>query len=156
MVRNLKNLLSSLMNYVDQTEVINAKVSEASVGWHIEHSLMTIDKISKALIKSNPTEYKWSFKLPRFIVFALNKFPRGKAKAPTIVQPSSLPTKESIYNRLRAITEQIEVLSKLESNKFFTHPIFGDLKLKKAIQCMEIHTQHHLNIIQDILNVNRI
>jgi hypothetical protein len=133
------------------SDKLNTNISSASVGWHIEHSLMTIEKISKAVIKSDPTAYKWSFRMPRFIVFTLNKIPRGKAKAPSVVQPISSATQDELIQHLNTINELLPELNKLESNKFFSHPYFGDLKLKKAIQCLEIHTHHHLKIIQDIV-----
>ena len=33
----------------------------------------------------------------------------------------------------------------MEPNRFFTHPVFGDLNLKLAVRFLEVHTQHHLN-----------
>lgn len=151
MIQKLQSLLSQLESHVTHSDKLNIDISSASVGWHIEHSLMTIEKISKAIIKSDPTAYKWSFRISRFIVFALNKIPRGKAKAPSVVQPISSATQDELIQHVSSIKELIPKLEKLESNKFFSHPYFGDLKLKKAIQCLEIHTQHHMKIIEDIV-----
>lgn len=43
-------------------------------------------------------------------------------------------------------------LAFLPANKFFEHPYFGKLKLKQTITFLEIHTNHHLEIIQDIVS----
>lgn len=143
---------------IDQLEVMiplfeksNAAISKSTVGWQIEHSLMTIIKITNALSKSNPSDYKWSFKLPRYLVFTLNKIPRGKAKAPEVVIPVGQLTQESISNHIIDARNSIQVIKSLANDKFFHHPFFGDLKLKQAIKMLEIHTNHHYEIIRDIV-----
>jgi len=45
---------------------------------------------------------------------------------------------------------KLEELRELNPQQFFNHPGFGNLRLKKTIQFLEIHTQHHLKIIEDI------
>lgn len=143
--------INLLENYISDYEKEKTEISQASVGWHIEHSLMTIEKISKAVIKSDPTKYKWSFNLNRYIILGLKRIPRGKVKAPSVVQPISQATRETLMDRIVQTREFMENLNTLESNKFFTHPYLGDLKLKQAILCLDIHTLHHLNIIRDIV-----
>jgi hypothetical protein len=39
----------------------------------------------------------------------------------------------------------------MSSDKYFEHPYFGKLRLNKTIKFLEIHTNHHLEIINDIL-----
>ena len=147
----LINKIHILENYISDYEKENTKISQATVGWHIEHSLMTIEKISKAVIKSDPTKYKWSFNLTQYVILVLKRMPRGKVKAPSVVEPIAQTTKEILMDKIGQTRELIENLNTLESDKFFTHPYLGDLKLKQAILCMGIHTQHHLNIIRDIV-----
>ena len=53
----LINKINLFENYISNYEKERSEISQASVGWHIEHSLMTIEKISKAVIKSDPTKY---------------------------------------------------------------------------------------------------
>ena len=45
---------------------------------------------------------------------------------------------------------QIELLKVVSKDKFFNHPFLGNLKLKQTIRFLEIHTQHHLDIIHKI------
>ena len=147
----LINKINLFENYISNYEKERSEISQASVGWHIEHSLMTIEKISKAVIKSDPTKYKWSFNLTRYLILVLKRMPRGKVKAPSVVYPIAQATTETLMDKIGQTRELMENLNTLESNKFFTHPYLGDLKLKQAILCMDIHTQHHLNIIRDIV-----
>jgi hypothetical protein len=39
----------------------------------------------------------------------------------------------------------------MSSDKYFDHPYFGNLRLNKTIKFLEIHTKHHLEIINDII-----
>jgi hypothetical protein len=48
--------------------------------------------------------------------------------------------------------QKSEVFGKLDSNQFFTHPVFGNLKLKQARRIVAIHTQHHIKIINEIIS----
>ena len=47
-MQNLQNLISQLESKISQFETTNHAVSGGSVGWHIEHSLKTIDQIVTA------------------------------------------------------------------------------------------------------------
>jgi hypothetical protein len=44
---------------------------------------------------------------------------------------------------------KLETISK---DRYFTHPFFGDLTLNQTINFLEIHTKHHLEIIEDIIS----
>jgi hypothetical protein len=54
------------------------------------------------------------------------------------------------------LTETRNSLLELESisnNHYFEHPFLGKLKKKAAIRFLEIHTNHHLKIIEDIIKL---
>ena len=84
-MNDLSNLLTELESYISEYDKINKAVSMSSVGWHIEHSLLTLIVIIRALEDSKTQNYKWKFNLARTIVYAINKIPRGRAKAPKVV-----------------------------------------------------------------------
>jgi hypothetical protein len=44
----------------------------------------------------------------------------------------------------------LQTLASTHQNKYFTHPIFGDLDVPKTLKFFTVHTNHHLKIIQDI------
>ena len=89
--------------------------------------------------------------MPRLLVFQLNKFPRGKAKAPNIVIP--IQTGKTDFDLLFSKTRSIiEELKNTLPNQYFIHPIFGMLNKKHTFIMLDIHTKHHILIIKDILS----
>lgn len=144
-------LIKELENRIPDLEKLDPATSSSPVGWHIEHSLLTIDKIVEAVSKSDPREYKWRFNFARLLVFTINKIPRGRAKAPDSVQPKTEFTTATLKIHVAATTEKTRALNSLEANSFFIHPFFDKLNLKPTIKFLRLHTQHHLAIINDII-----
>jgi len=150
-MRNLEAPLSELYSYIEHAEKINQNVSSVNVGWHIEHSLLVIIKIIQSVSKSDPNNYKWKFSLPRAVVFTMNKFPRGKGKAPDIVKPKQLEKID--YDALFAEAKQaLARLKNVDKNQFFLHHVFGNLNKKNTFIMLDIHTKHHIQIIREIIN----
>ncbi|MEK7226457.1 MAG: hypothetical protein AAB221_12365, partial [Bacteroidota bacterium] len=58
----------------------------------------------------------------------------------------------SIAPLLLKAKQKAESFEKLSKDKFFTHPVFGDLRVKQARRIIAIHTRHHIKIINDILS----
>lgn len=150
-MHKLNQILKQLESKIPHHAVMKARVSQTNAGWHLEHSMLTINGITHALSKSEPHLYKRKFKLIKLIVFTLGKIPRGKAKAPKVVQPISTVTREILEKHLEVTRIKISELEKLSKDKYFDHPIFGHLKLKDTIRFLEIHTHHHLKIVDDII-----
>ena len=148
----LETYLIEVENKISNQEISNAEVSKANVGWHIEHILLTIDKIIDSLKKSEPANYKSSFNFTRLLVFTMNKLPRGRVKATKAVIPEEYNEK-SLREHLYSTKLKLEELKTIDSNKYFNHPVFGNLKLNKTIKFLDIHTKHHLKIINDILKI---
>ncbi len=105
-MNKLDSLLLDLEKAIPHAMKSKKEVSASNVGWHIEHSLLTLDKITESLANSNPSEYNKKFSLVRLIVFTLKKIPRGKAKSPASVQPSIQYSAESLKKHI-AETRQI-------------------------------------------------
>lgn len=82
----------------------------------------------------------------------MKKIPRGRGKSPEVVQPKGNITKEDLFNHLEITKIKIKGLEHLSRDNYFEHPFFGKLKLKDTICFLEIHTKHHLEIIEDIIN----
>ena len=149
----LNKLLEELDTKIEHANVIDSNVSSSPVGWHIAHTYLTIYAISEALKRSNPTEFKPIFKPLKYLVFAMNKIPRGRAQAPKVVQPNPEINVEYLVGLKEKTYQDVQLLNSLPSNHSFPHPYFGNLKLKAAIKFLGIHTYHHLAIINDILKV---
>lgn len=150
-MRNLEPSLEKLYNCIPQADKLNSGVSSVNIGWHIEHSLLVISRIIDTVTNSDPNKYEYKFDFKRTVVFLLGKFPRGKATAPEIVIPKQ---NEPInYDTLFASTRAaIQVLKNAQPNQYFTHPIFGKLNKKHTFVMLDIHTKHHLKIIEDIIS----
>jgi len=151
-MNKINNLLNQLETKISNGENLNPAISKGSVAWHIEHSLLTINLIINALIQSNPKNFKWKFSFIRMVVLLTKKIPRGKAKSPKVVLPQENISNESLVRHLLLTKDSIMNLESLSKDKYFTHPYFGDLKLNQTIRFLEIHTQHHLEIIEDIIS----
>ena len=150
----MKKLLQVLNDFEKQAPLYlnnNKIVSEANVGWHIIHSCLVITSITEAIRKSDPSLYKKNFSWKAFFVLLFNKIPRGKAKAPSFTQPANEVSMDMVLQQIAEARKSAELLLIVDKNKYFTHPIFGDLQLPTAIKFLYVHTYHHEKIIRDIL-----
>ena len=151
-MNSINPILVILSSKINDFERKNINVSKSSVGWQIEHSLKTIDLIITACKNSDPSTYQWKFKLNRFLILdVLQKIPRGKAKAPKVVQPEGEITRESLQLHLEKVHQNLENWEILDRNVYFFHPYFGNLDKKATERFLKLHTLHHLHIIEDIL-----
>lgn len=143
----LEEIASNMVNF----ELTNEAVSAASVGWHIEHSLLVINGVVETLKTSDPKLFKRKFNLKKEIIYILGKFPRGKVRAPRPVRPSEEMDKIKTEKHLEKTKLAYAELANLENGVFFKHPIFGNLQLRDSIRFLEMHTEHHLRIIREIV-----
>ena len=150
-MKNLDAILPELANYITHHNQSNKAISEVSVGWHIEHSLLVIKQITATVAQSEPKLYKYKFNISRFFVFLSKTIPRGKAKAPKVVIPVEEITIETLQESLKNTYQAIAYLKDCQEHQYFMHPFFGQLNKKQTIKLLAIHTQHHLKIIRDIL-----
>lgn len=126
-------------------------VSEKSVAWHIHHSLLVMSGICYLLEKSNPKDYQPKFSFLKWGIMTFGIIPRGKARAPKEVVPTELFSLNDTQLLFSKVELQLKNLEKLSEDHFYHHHLFGDLKLRKSIYFIGIHTKHHLKIIRDIL-----
>lgn len=145
-------LLEELETKIPFSDVVNSKISQASVGWHLEHTLITFNDFIDTLDKSKPEDYKWKFNFIRNIVLITKLIPRGFGKSPKDLLPKTLTTNEQLYNYLAETKKNIKRLEFIPEDRFIVHPVFGQLKLMQTINFLDTHTKHHLKIISDILN----
>ena len=146
---------NSLLNYFETQashfSKTNSTVSATSVGWHIIHSCLVINSITNALLKSDPNNFIKKFSFKAFMVLLLNKFPRGRADAPSFTKPIFEINANSVLQNIAESRKNLELLLTGDKNQYFTHPIFGELNLNNTIKFLGVHTNHHAKIIKDIL-----
>ena len=144
-------MLNSLESHIENHSVFNPKISNGDNAWHIDHSLKVINNVIFALQKSDPNSYKNNFSLLGKMFFKLGFFPRGKAKAPKYVKPPEVVLKVDLISQMELAKTNIETIASLDNNAYFKHPLFGNINTKRVYRFLEIHTNHHLKIINDIL-----
>ena len=148
---HLNEQLLEMEEYFPFYSCTNRLVSKASVGWHLSHSFKVINQVSDTLRSSDPGKYKPEFCLSRSVVFLMGRFPRGKAKAPDSVIPEVEIALESLLFDLDKVKQNLTTFDSLEDNHYFRHPYFKQLNKVHSKRLIEVHTNHHLKIVRDIL-----
>jgi hypothetical protein len=150
-MQSLSAYIQALEDSIPHAEKINPTVSSGAVGWHVQHCLMVISGIANQLKKSDPSQYKYSFNKIRTLVYLMNKIPRGKGKAPSVVNPVEVFSAPQLHQMIQSAKDIIEELKTLPKYSHFMHPYFGMLHLRSSYKFLNIHTNHHLKIIKDIV-----
>lgn len=151
-MQNLQNLISQLESKIPFYEKTDSSVSNSTVGWQIEHSLKTIYQILQVLKASNPDKYQWKFNKSKLFISILGFIPRGKAKAPKVVLPDENISEESLLSSLQKVKSALQEWESFDKNCYFPHPYFGNLNKKSTEWFLNLHTNHHLKIVNDICN----
>jgi len=142
--------LAELSTYIPQSDRQNVSVSNANIGWQIDHSLRVMNQVITALLSSNPAEYKPKFNWRKSYIFFTKKIPRGKVRAPKGILPTEEITESSLISSVELAHKNIGLLENCAPNHFFVHPFFGQVNVRETFVLIEVHTEHHLKIIRDI------
>ena len=148
---NIKNQLRQVINYVEQRDFLDTTISTVSVAWHIDHTLKVVNNIAKTLENSNPDHFKSAFNPRRLAVFASGKMPRGVGKAGPSVTPPNHISNDSLHFQFENALLAVDKMYRLRENHHFEHPVFGRLNRNQTLRFIEIHNNHHMDIIDDIL-----
>ena len=143
-------LLTKLESYLELHQKLNNTISSEPIGWHIAHSCQVINTITNAIVHSDASKAKPKFSFLYHLIMLTNHIPRGKIKAPNIVIPKNTITKAEIVEEIEHAKANLQTLASTHQNKYFTHPIFGDLDVPKTLKFFAVHSNHHLKIIRDI------
>lgn len=144
-------LIKELESYIEVKDKRNDSVSTSDVAWQIDHSLKVFNLVSETLLNSNTELYSSKFNKWRLLCFTIGYFPRGKVKAPKFVRPPEIISVGDINSQLRVAYQSIENIKSANEHAHFKHFIFGVLHKKRTIRFLQLHTNHHLKIIRDIL-----
>lgn len=148
---NYDNILMRLEKAIPNADKTNAKVSARGVDWHLEHSLKIINSICSTVIESDPKNYKPKFNIGKWYILLRGSIPRGKGRSPKAFNNRESIDVSRLPELLASAKEKLKAIENLDANAHFAHPMFGDLNLEQAKKFINIHTKHHLDIIDDIL-----
>jgi hypothetical protein len=149
-MNKLQYLLRKLESHIPNLEKSSPVVSQSTIGWQIDHSLLVFNGVIEDLKNSNAENYRWKFNKIRLLIQITNKIPRGKVRVPKAVKPIDIATPGDLRAKLELARKNLADMQSLPANSYFTHPFFGDLNLKAAIWFLKLHTKHHLKIIEEI------
>ncbi len=147
----LEKEISELEAATAQASKLNTEISKSSVGWHVDHTLKAISSIHKSLKKSDPKDYKWRFNWIRSYILIRGSIPRGRGKAPKVSVAKEEIKVEDIHRQIATVREMLIEFEKMDAKVHFPHPYFGVLHHRHSRRFLEIHTEHHLKIIREIL-----
>lgn len=142
--------LEEIKRYIDLTSLRNEEISHWSVGQQIEHILLTDKEVLQQIIHHfmfNPEEGKPTTLFGYLMLFT-GYIPRGKGVSPTKTVPKELEERQ-----LYPLHKQVEKKKPLieQSLYAFPHPYFGMLTIKQWLRFLDVHTNHHLKIIRELL-----
>lgn len=149
-MKKLDAYLEELASYIPSMEKRNEGISASTVGWQIEHSLMTIRFVVKGFLASDPSQFASKFNLTKTLILWTGKMPRGKARAPKYVLPDEF-SEESLTKHILKTNETLAQVENAHPKQFVEHPYFGKINKKETMRFLEIHTLHHIKIIRDII-----
>ncbi|WP_346883239.1 DUF1569 domain-containing protein [uncultured Algibacter sp.] len=150
-IKILNQLLSQIEKNIPNKTLKNNAVSKSDIGWQLDHSLKVINAVCANMIKTNPDNFIKDFNLLRSILFSLGYLPRGRAKAPKVVLPPDIILKDNLYTQINTAVAHLKQANELPEKSYFKHHVFGMLSKQQTLRFLEIHTKHHLKIIDDIL-----
>ncbi|WOD44873.1 DUF1569 domain-containing protein [Hwangdonia lutea] len=150
-IKVLYALLSEIEQNIPFKDKTNPKVTNSDIGWQLDHSLQVFNAVCEWTINSNPKDYERKFSFWRMVLFPIGYIPRGKVKAPKIVRPPNIILDEDLKAQLQTAKTHIEALKTLPENAYFKHFIFGKLSKQQTLRFLQMHTNHHLKIVRDML-----
>lgn len=147
----LQAQLNEMKQYISEKDVKKPSVSSAPVDWHLSHSLKVINNIITNLESSDPEDFKKEFSFWKILIFLTRKIPRGRARSPKVVLPPDEITVKDLENEWRKAKQNVHLLNTFPRKAHFEHPYFKHLDRNQTKTFLEIHTEHHLKIIREIL-----
>ena len=148
--------LSRCAGLVAQAGVAAPAVSRWSVGEHLDHLIKVHAGILSYVAESPVGERsQLGISLLGRIVLFTGHIPRGRGQSPAQFLPvvmdlaqlrTGLTSVTAGFSRLQAGSPALR-----DTTIRFAHPIFGGLTRRQWVRFAEIHQQHHLAIIDDIL-----
>jgi len=138
--------------YLASWQVRDVDVSAWAVGQHIEHVLKATSTFTVMLLRNRQPDGSGIQKQLKGILLQRDSFPRGVAKAPDVSLPADNTPEEALAQLLLKTRNRIGRLETVSSTSVAHHPYLGEMVRDEAVHFIAIHLDHHLSIIEDIVN----
>lgn len=132
--------------------VARPAVSSWSAGEHLDHTIKVALAFLEQIRKDEPGDWpgvNWSGRL----VLTLGWIPRGKARAPERVRGAvcDVGVLDSTIARVESLLVQLRTSPPKERRlPLAKHPYFRGLNAAESARMVEVHTRHHLKIVEEI------
>ena len=139
---------------------VDETVSQWSPAQHLYHIFaadgMMLKGVQLIHRGGGPVSEKGEPNRAGYLALARERFPRGKVQAPDRVRPADRPDRDTLtasLARSRAKLADVEGLlpSLAECAGRLPHPFLGDLNASEWLRVVRIHSEHHLQIIREII-----
>ena len=143
--------LEAMRTHVSEASVLRPDVSKWSVGMHVHHCCLAMIGVCDSLLASEPPPPHTGFSLVTSAIFLTGRIPRGRGKSPAQVLPREGIEPEELADLLDQSEQRIELVAAAPPDQWFRHFAFGVMDRDRTLRFLQIHNQHHLRIVQDIL-----
>lgn len=139
--------LNENIQFMDST---NPSVSAWSVGMQIHHTLLAANVILETLNSSEPGARTQERSLMRSAILKVGRIPRGKGKSPDGGMPSKDITAQELRQLYATAMQKLAATETTDPTAWWDHHMFGVMTLDTALSFLNVHTRHHLALIDDI------
>lgn len=164
----LRGFYDAVEALLDAPQHVLFSIHETISGWspaeHLHHILQSNSKALKAArlaaINRGPTVHYGSPTDVGARVLEEGSFGDLEAEAPPSVRPPQEMSREDLQAAYQKSREQFEALHEHlpalpEADARIPHPAFGPLRASEWLRFARIHSDHHQDIVQQILNAAR-
>lgn len=148
----LAEAIAELASYLPVMNQQSSDISAVPVAWHLDHSLKVIIGVYDSLEISAPQRVGLQLNASRAYMYLTGSIPRGRLQSPSSVLPPDIITVQAINEQIETARARMQSWNTLERDLCFEHDVVGKMNTRQTLRFLEIHTEHHLKIIRDILS----
>ena len=127
-----------------------ADISEWSIGQHAEHVVRATSALTILVMRNRASEGSNESGAMKVALLNQGFIPRGVAQAPEGTLPAEETDIDALNQLILKTSNRIRRLAEVGPDAAAIHPYLGEMKRDEAIRFMEIHLDHHLQIMREI------
>ena len=150
-LRTLPDQFERLESLVSRADERNPAISAWSVGDQIEHICMAAGGFAVVLITGRGPSFAGAHRDQKHEVLVDGVIPRGVIKVPAAGEPKTGRSADELTAMLKKTWSRVEKAASVADDRTADHPLLGPLTRDEMLRFTEVHTDHHLRIIDEIL-----
>ncbi|MGK2855831.1 MAG: DinB family protein [Thermoanaerobaculia bacterium] len=147
--------LDAIDALLQKEDAVLGRRVESISGWSTSEQLDHALKVKASILAriATPVRVEKPLQFIAKVIMFFGWIPRGKGRSPELLV--GVPaTREQLRTALLGVREQLGNLSQEQASNrepMVPHPLFGGLNAPQALRFAEVHTNHHLKIVREIL-----